>query len=138
MVYFESYLGSLKSATFRRYLCKQALKRLISFISKHGIMAEFGSDTFQRRSRLTGGDERANGLPFCMYQKVVHAPLSHQFTVHHFYMPGNKGKLASFLFNEKGQLIEQVYYQKVARWVEVCRKLQQLVQMPTSDIHMAA
>jgi hypothetical protein len=53
-------------------------------------------------------------------------------------MPGNKGKLASFLFNEKGQLIEQVYYQKVARWVQVCRKLQQLVQMPTSDIHMAA
>jgi len=40
--------------------------------------------------------------------------------------------------DEKGQLIEQVYYQKVARWVQVCRKLQQLVQMPTSDIHMAA
>ena len=114
------------------------IKAVDQLISKHGIMAEFGSDTFQRRSRLTGGDERANGLPFCMYQKVAHAPLSHQFTVHHFYMPGNKGKLASFLFNEKGQLIEQVYYQKVARWVEVCRKLQQLVQMPTSDIDMAA
>ena len=108
------------------------IKAVDQLISKHGIMAEFGSDTFQRRSRLTGGDERANGLPFCMYQKVVHAPLSHQFTVHHFYMPGNKGKLASFLFNEKGQLIEQVYYQKVARWVEVCRKLQQLVQMRTT------
>ena len=114
------------------------IKAVDQLISKHGIMAEFGSDTFQRRSRLTGGDERANGLPFCMYQKVVHAPLSHQFTVHHFYMPGNKGKLASFLFNEKGQLIEQVYYQKVARWVEVCRKLQQLVQAPTFYIHMSA
>ena len=65
-------------------------------ISKHGIMAEFGSDTFQRRSRLTGATSAQTGLPFCMYQKVVHAPLSHQFTVHHFYMPGNKGKLASF------------------------------------------
>ena len=63
------------------------IKAVDQLISKHGIMAEFGSDTFQRRSRLTGGDERANGLPFCMYQKVVHAPLSHQFTVHHFYMP---------------------------------------------------
>ena len=114
------------------------IKAVDQLISKHGIMAEFGSDTFQRRSRLTGGDERANGLPFCMYQKVVYAPLSHQFTVHHFYMPGSKGKLASFLFNEKGQLIEQVYYQKVARWVKVCRKLQQLVQMHTSDINMAA
>jgi len=125
------------------------IKAVDQLILKHGIMADLGSDTFQRRSRLTGGDERANALPFCMYQKVAHAPLSHQFTVHHFYMPGSKGKLASFLFNEKGklasflfnekgQLIEQVYYQKVARWVKVCRKLQQLVQMPTSDIHMAA
>tara|TARA_Y100000780_G_scaffold142091_1_gene128352 strand:+ start:105 stop:443 length:339 start_codon:yes stop_codon:yes gene_type:complete len=99
------------------------IKAVDQLISKHGIMAEFGSDTFQRRSRLTGGAERANGLPFCMYQKVVHAPLSHQFTVHHFYMPGNKGKLASFLFNEKGQLIEQVYYQKVARWVGSVQKI---------------
>ena len=114
------------------------IKAVDQLILKHGIMVNFGADTFQRRSRLTGGDARANGLPFCMYQKVAYAPLSHQFTVHHFYMPGNKGKLASFLFDEKGQLIEQVYYQKVARWVEVCRKLQQLVQVPNSDVHMAA
>ena len=114
------------------------IKAVDQLISKHSIMADLGADTFQRRTRLTGGDERANALPFCMYQKVAHAPLSKQFTVHHFYMPSNKGKLASFLFDEKGQLIEQVYYQKVARWVQVCRKLQQLVQMPTSDIHMAA
>ena len=114
------------------------IKAVDQLILKHGILNELGSNTFQRRSRLTGGDERANGLPFCMYQKVVNAPVSHQFTVHHFYMPGNKGKLASFLFNEKGQLIEQVYFQKVARWVQVCRKLQQLVQVPQSDMHMAA
>ena len=59
-------------------------------ISKHGIMAEFGSDTFQRRSRLTGATTAQTAcLSVCI--KVVHAPLSHQFTVHHFYMPGNKG-----------------------------------------------
>ena len=71
------------------------IKAVDQLISKHGIMADLGADTFQRRTRLTGGDERANALPFCMYQKV-------------------------------------------ARWVQVCRKLQQLVQVPTSDVHMAA
>ena len=114
------------------------VKAVDELLSKHGILTESGFDDFQRRARLPGGDERANSLPFCMYQKITNAPMSHFFTVHHFYMPGNKGKLASFLFNEKGQLIEQVYYQKVARWVQVCRKLQQLVQTPSSDIHLAA
>ena len=50
------------------------IKAVDQLILKHGIMADLGSDTFQRRSRLTGGDERANALPFCMYQKW-HMPL---------------------------------------------------------------
>ncbi|BFT30495.1 hypothetical protein D210916BOD24_16710 [Alteromonas sp. D210916BOD_24] len=114
------------------------IKGVDQLIAKHGIKVDVGFDDFQRRSRLTGGDERAQALPFCMYQKVMNAPLSRMFTVHHFYMPDHKGKLASFLFNEKGELIEQVYYQKVARWVNVCRKLQQWVQTATSDMQMAA
>jgi hypothetical protein len=119
-------------------IMQTGIKAVDQLISKHGIMADLGYDTFQRRARLTGGDERANTLPFCMYQKVVSAPLSRNFTVHHFYMPGNKGKLASFLFDEKGALIEQVYYQKVSRWVKVCRKLQQLVQKHAEHIQLAA
>jgi len=114
------------------------IKAVDQLLTKHGILVEEGFDTFQKRARLTGGDSRANTLPFCMYQKVAYAPLSRNFIVHHFYMPGNKGKLASFLFDEKGTLIEQVYYQKVSRWVQVCRKLQQLVQMPNADVHLAA
>ena len=114
------------------------VKAIDQLISKHGIMADLGYDSFQRRARLTGGDQRANALPFCMYKKVVSAPLSRSFTVHHFYMPGNKGKLASFLFDEKGELIEQVYYQKIARWVKVCRKLHQLVQRTSTDMQLAA
>ena len=122
----------------RRNTVQTGIKAVDQLVAKHGILADFGADSFQRRLRLSGGDERANALPFCMYQKVVYAPLSQFFTVHHFYMPGNKGKLASFLFDEKGTLIEQVYYQKVARWVKVCRKLQQLVQFKAADMPIAA
>ena len=104
------------------------VKAVDELLSKHGILTESGFDDFQRRARLLGGDERANSLPFCMYQKIMNAPMSHFFTVHHFYMPGTKNRLASFLFDAKGQLVEQVYYQRVVRWVNVCRKLQVLVQ----------
>ena len=33
------------------------IKAVDQLISKHGIMADLGADTFQRRTRLTGGDE---------------------------------------------------------------------------------
>ena len=114
------------------------VKAVDQLIVKHGIMSCPGYDTFQRRMCLTGGDKRADTLPFCMYTKISHAPLSRYFTVHHFYLPSNKGKLASFLFDEKGVLIEQVYYQRVTRWVKVCKKLQQLVQGTCRDVHLAA
>lgn len=113
-------------------------KSVDQLIAKHGILSTPGVNEFQRRVRLTGGDERANSLPFCMYQKVAYAPLSQFFSVHHFYLPSHKGKLASFLFDEKGNLIEQVYYQRVARWVKVCRKLEQLVRRGKQDIQLAA
>ena len=114
------------------------IKSVDTLITKYGILVSPGADEFQRRVRLTGGDERANNLPFCMYQKVAHAPLSKCFNVHHFYLPSHKGKLASFLFDEKGNLIEQVYYQRVARWVKVCRKLELLVKRSKQDIQLAA
>ena len=45
----------------------------------------------------------------------------------HFYLPYKNCKLASFMFNEKGELIEQVYFTKMSRMVNVCRKLQRIL-----------
>ena len=105
------------------------VKAVDQLIEQFGILSSPGENKFQRFSYLYGGDVRANSLPFCMYQKVMNAPVSHRFSVHHFYLPHKKCKLASFLFNEKGELIEQVYYPKASRMVVVCRKLQQYVLM---------
>jgi len=103
------------------------VKAVDQLIDRFGILSGPGEDQFQRFSYLFGGDKRANTLPFCMYQKVMSAPVSRRFAVHHFYLPHKKCKLASFLFNEKGELIEQVYFTKMSRMVNVCRKLQQRV-----------
>lgn len=102
-------------------------KAIDQLIQRYGVMLSPGEDSFQRFLYLTGGDKKANHLPFCMFQKVMEKPLSYQFTVHHFYLPNKKGRLASFLFDEKGVLVEQVYYVKLARLIQVCKKLQRLV-----------
>ncbi|WP_421134513.1 hypothetical protein [Alteromonas sp. A079] len=114
------------------------IKAVDQLIEKHGLLRAPGQDAFQRRLQLVGGDKRAEFLPFCMYQKVMYAPMSKHFTVHHFYLPARNAKLASFLFDEKGQLIEQVYYQKVAKMVNVCRKLHQLLVKQTHEVSLAA
>lgn len=103
------------------------VKAVDQLIEKFGILSSPGQDQFQRLTSLFGGDKRANTLPFCMYQKVMSAPVSQRFTVHQFYLPYKKSKLASFLFNEKGELIEQVYFTKMSRMVNVCRKLQRIL-----------
>ncbi|WP_218397184.1 hypothetical protein [Alteromonas lipotrueae] len=103
------------------------VKAVDQLIEKFGILSSPGQDKFQRLTHLFGGDKRADSLPFCMYQKVMGAPVSRRFTVHHFYLPYKNCKLASFMFNEKGELIEQVYFTKMSRMVNVCRKLQRML-----------
>ena len=103
------------------------VKAVDQLIQKFGILSSPGQDKFQRLTYLFGGDKRADSLPFCMYQKVMGAPVSRRFTIHHFYLPHKNCKLASFMFNEKGELIEQVYFTKMSRMVNVCRKLQRLL-----------
>lgn len=106
---------------------KTGVKAVDQLIEEFGILTKPGNDPFQRLMHLFGGDKRADTLPFCMYNKVMGAPVSRRFTVHHFYLPYKNCKLASFMFNEKGELIEQVYFTKMSRMVNVCRKLQQIV-----------
>lgn len=103
------------------------VKAVDQLIEKFGILSSPGQDQFQRLTHLFGGDKRADSLPFCMYQKVMGAPVSRRFTVHHFYLPYKNCKLATFMFNEKGELIEQVYFTKMSRMVNVCRKLQRIL-----------
>lgn len=113
-------------------------KSIDQLIQRYGILSKPGKDPLQRLTYLCGGDKGANALPYCMFNIIMNAPVSRRFTVHHFYHPTKKCRLATFLFDEKGQLIEQVYYAKVARWVELCRKLQRLVIQSRKDIQFAA
>ncbi|MDC8831211.1 hypothetical protein [Alteromonas gilva] len=106
------------------------LKTIDSLIERFGICAGETHDAFQNVLCLHGGDKRAVALklPFCFYHKLAHLPKSRMITLHQFYLPHRKARLASFLIDERGQVIEQVYYQRDSKYVKACKKLQSLVQ----------
>ncbi|NVK56167.1 MAG: hypothetical protein HWE26_11155 [Alteromonadaceae bacterium] len=106
------------------------LKTIDSLIARFGVRADEYHDAFQNVLLLHGGDKRAVALklPFCFYQKLSNLPKSRMITLHQFYLPHRKARLASFLIDERGQVIEQVYYQRDSKYVKACKKLQMLVQ----------
>ena len=106
------------------------LKTIDGLIERFGISAAETHDAFQHVLCLQGGDKRAIALklPFCFYQKLSSLPKSRMITLHQFYLPHRKARLASFLINEHGQVIEQVYYQRDAKHVKACKKLQSFVE----------
>lgn len=105
------------------------IKMLDKLITQHGIRTQAGSDGFQTITVLHGGDKRAvsMGLPYCFYQRIMAMPVSHTVKLHQVFLPYRQARLASFLVDHKGHIVEQVYYQRDAKNVKACRKVQQMV-----------
>lgn len=106
------------------------LKTIDDLILRHGIKTDESQDTFQQVMCWSGNDPRAAHykLPFCFYQLITNLPTTQSVTLHHFYLPHRKARLASFLINAQGKIIEQVFYQRDAKYVKASKKLQALVQ----------
>lgn len=109
---------------------KTGLKTVDSLIEHYGIRVQEGKDASQALMALRGGDMRINAmrLPYCIVQKIMGLPAHRMLKLHQWYLPHKKAKLAAFLIDEKGSIIEQVYYQRDAKHVHACRKVQQFVE----------
>ncbi|RDV27383.1 hypothetical protein DXV75_04960 [Alteromonas aestuariivivens] len=105
------------------------LKTLDKLIEQHGIRVMEGQDELQSVVYLQGGDRRAVSmkLPFCFYRVIMSKPVSSVIKLHQVYLPYRRARLASFLVDEKGRVMEQVYYQRDSRYVRACRSIQKLV-----------
>lgn len=106
------------------------LKTIDELILRHGIKTAESQDTFQQVMKWSGNDPRAAHykLPFCFYQLITNLPATQNVILHHFYLPHRKARLASFLINSQGKIIEQVFYQRDAKYVKASKKLQAMVQ----------
>lgn len=105
------------------------MKNVDDLILRFGVMRVPGRDLFQHVLSLCGSDIKANTmkLPFCFYRVITSLPPNRQLLLHQFYLPHKKARLASFLIDEEGKIVEQVYFQRDRKYVLACRKLQLLV-----------
>ena len=105
------------------------LKTIDNLISSFGIRTEEGVDKSQSLMTFLGGDFRVNTvkMPFCIMQKILQAPHHQEFRLLQWFLPHKGVRLASFLINDAGNIVEQVYFQRDAKHVEACRRLQKKV-----------
>ena len=117
------------------------IKALDKLLTQYGIREKEGADAFQRVCTLQGGDVRLQTLklPFCFYTLIHSAPTWRSLTVHSFYLPYRKQRLASFLIDEHGCVIEQVFYQRENKYVEACKKVMGKIKLLyQKHTHLAA
>lgn len=125
-----NYTVLFSYTVFKGIVMNTGLKTIDNLIERYGIVKSEGHDDFQQVVTMFGGDSRAATmkLPFCFYQIIANLPVSRRLSLHQFYLPHRKVRLASFLIGENGHIIEQVYYQRDSKYVKACKKLQMLVQ----------
>lgn len=105
------------------------IKALDNLITKFGIETGVTQNDFQRGIELKSQDRRAvlMKLPYCFYTKIMALEESETVLLHQFALPYRNARLASFLVNQQGQIIEQVYYQRDSKYVIACKKVERLL-----------
>lgn len=106
------------------------LKTVDNLIRTFGIRTRNGADKSQSLVTLSSADERLASMriPFCMMQKILSLPQNRSLRFHQWYLPHKGAKLACFLIDEEGRIVEQVYFQRDTKHVNAARKLQQMVE----------
>lgn len=101
------------------------IKALDKLLKDFGFLAEEGKDEFQRVTRYQGKDEKlaTAKMPFCFYRLLESMPEGRSFRLHSFYLPYKKQRLAAFLVDEQGHIVEKVFYQRDRLYVEACHKV---------------
>lgn len=106
------------------------IKALDKLLTAQGIITSPGSTGFQSVTELRPADPKVVDLklPFCMYQKVMMLPAGRRVRYHHFYMQHRQCRLASYLVNEEGDIVEQVFFQRDVKSVAACKKLAMMIR----------
>ena len=106
------------------------IKALDKLLTAQGIKLSPGSNGFQSVTELRPADPKVVDLklPYCMYQKVMMLPPGSRLKYHHFYLQHRQCRLASYMVDDNGNIVEQVFYQRDTRSVAACKKLATLLQ----------
>ena len=117
------------------------IKALDTVIQRWGISAEEVSNAFQTSTHLTGRDPRAlrMGLPHCIIQEIGRHKHAENLSLHQFYLPHRKAKLACFVTDMQGKVLERVYYGHERKYWRASEKVADaLTQMESGKQTLAA
>lgn len=88
------------------------IKALDTVINRWGINGHEADNAFQVATYVSGRDPRVlkMNLPHCIIQEIGrHKPIT-GLILHQFFVPHKKGKLACFVTDLRGKVLERVYY----------------------------
>lgn len=111
------------------------LKHIDKLIQKYGINAVGDDSVFMRRRKLTQVDASTYKLPFCFFRQVEALQGGQSLWCYTFNVPDKKQKFASYLVNERREIIDQVYYPRDHRSVRACEKLRKLLAKSLCESH---
>lgn len=105
---------------------KTGMATLDNAINKFGLTHEPINNEFQSVTQCFGGETPALNsvnLPFCINQFLYNAPLYSQWLLYCFELPKANKKLACFITDMEGNIVERVYYQNSRKYYDACDKL---------------
>ena len=106
----------------------QTLDRLIE---KIGLRVEPCENKFQRIDLCYGGVQPQltdTKLPFCIAKAIFQGPMYSTLRLHQLWLSDKKKPLACFLVDEKGDVVERVYYQNSRKYYDACDKIIRYIQ----------
>ena len=101
------------------------IKALDKLLQDFGFRDAEGKDAFQWVIHFQGKDERlaTSKMPFCFYRFLNAMPETQLYRLHSFYLPYKKQRLAAFLIDNEGHIVEKVFYQRDRAYVDACHRL---------------
>lgn len=114
------------------------IKALDTVITRWGIHGSDVDNDFQQALTISGRDPRVlkMDLPYCIIREIGRHKLPEQLMLHRFSVPHKKARLACFVTDMEGNILEKVYYghdrrywqasEKVERWLSHALVSQQL------------
>lgn len=104
---------------------KTGIKKLDILISRYGITASQVCNEFQFSAPIRRHDPsmRSLNLPYC-FHRLIESNNHEQLILYRFKNHTKNMFLAAFLVDEAGNIVERVYYQRKASYVEACKAIE--------------
>ena len=101
------------------------IKALDTAVNRWGISGFEADNAFQFALPISGRDQRVlkMNLPYCIVKEIGRHKEIEDLTLHQFFVPHKKARLACFVTDSQGNILERVYYGRDRKYWHASAKL---------------